>query len=362
MAAIGLLLRETREAKGLTLNDVEQATRIQSRYLEALEDEEYDRLPGEVYVRGFLRNYARFLGIDLEARLAEASGGQASASKPNGARGQRLRLDQPVYVPLDRLPSRTLLRVVLVLMIVAVVAGGGYWGYRTFWATGRLPLRLPAFLDFSATVTATVTVVPTVTLLPATVTSTIAAPANTATPAEATVSAQLPAATETTAPTLSPIPVVTDTPAPTSTPVLTDTPAPTATPTITRTPTVKVYRGVEVAIVLRERSWLQVTVDGVRVHEGILEAGDTRKWEGTHSVALRAGNGGGVVVKLNGELLGPLGEKDEVIDIEWVRTGPSVIENPSGSGPVAAVTATAATPETVAGNVGTPLLPADLPG
>ena len=99
--------------------------------------------------------------------------------------------------------------------------------------------------------------------------------------------------------------------------------------------------------------------DGVRVHEGILEAGETRKWEGVRSVALRAGNGAGVTVKLNGELLGPLGEKDEVIDIEWVYEGPVEIENPSGSGDVAAGQST---PESIAGNPETPAAPEDLPG
>lgn len=61
---IGNQLRETRLAKGLTLQDVEEATKIRVKYIDALEKEQFDLLPGKVYVIAFLRNYARFLGIN----------------------------------------------------------------------------------------------------------------------------------------------------------------------------------------------------------------------------------------------------------------------------------------------------------
>lgn len=64
---IGALLRARREALGLSLDDVQAATHIRTGYLEALEQNRWDHLPAEVYAVGFLRTYARHLGLDAEA-------------------------------------------------------------------------------------------------------------------------------------------------------------------------------------------------------------------------------------------------------------------------------------------------------
>ncbi|WP_291300541.1 helix-turn-helix transcriptional regulator, partial [Desulfosporosinus sp. BICA1-9] len=53
--------------KGMELKDVEEFTKIRCKYLQALEEEDYCVLPGEVYTVGFLRSYARFLDIDSES-------------------------------------------------------------------------------------------------------------------------------------------------------------------------------------------------------------------------------------------------------------------------------------------------------
>ena len=330
MAGVGQLLREARETKGLTLVEVEQETRIRLNYLEALEAEEYDRLPGDVYVRGFLRNYARFLALEPEEVLAHYLGTEESLAASQKTEN-KLRMDVAMDVPLEPGRRRVILWTLMAIIVAAVLIGGGYWGYRFYIQSGRLDIQLPAFVRISATETATLTA--TATRIAPTPTKTERVPTVTATFLKATEIAQLPDATDT----------PTSLPSATHTP--TQTPAPTATPTVTATPTAKVYRGVEIAIVIRERSWLQVTVDGVRVHEGVLEAGETRKWEGSRSIVLRAGNGGGVVVKLNGELLGPLGEPGEVVDVEWVKSGYFEIENPTGKGAVAGISNEQPTPD-----------------
>jgi cytoskeleton protein RodZ len=61
---IGSSLRTAREHQQLELADVERETRIRAKYLEALEEEQFDVLPGTAYVKGFLRTYADFLGLD----------------------------------------------------------------------------------------------------------------------------------------------------------------------------------------------------------------------------------------------------------------------------------------------------------
>jgi len=61
---LGALLRERREAMGVSLAEVEVATRIRQKYLAAIESDEWHLLPGEVVGRGFLRNYAEYLGLE----------------------------------------------------------------------------------------------------------------------------------------------------------------------------------------------------------------------------------------------------------------------------------------------------------
>lgn len=63
---IGSSLKAAREARKLSLEEVEEETKIRRKYLQALENEQYDVLPGQVYARAFLKNYARFLNLDVE--------------------------------------------------------------------------------------------------------------------------------------------------------------------------------------------------------------------------------------------------------------------------------------------------------
>jgi cytoskeleton protein RodZ len=64
MFEIGPSLREARMRRGLSSEDVQKAIRIRDRYLHALEEERWELLPGDAYVKGFLRTYAEFLGLD----------------------------------------------------------------------------------------------------------------------------------------------------------------------------------------------------------------------------------------------------------------------------------------------------------
>lgn len=68
---VGTRLRMAREARGLSLAQVEEETKIRRRYLAALEENRFDVLPGRVYAKAFLRTYARFLGLDGEELTRE---------------------------------------------------------------------------------------------------------------------------------------------------------------------------------------------------------------------------------------------------------------------------------------------------
>ena len=71
MFEIGNSLREARLRQGLEFVEVEQATKIRGKYLRALEDEQFDILPGQTYVKGFLRTYAEYLGLDGQLYVDE---------------------------------------------------------------------------------------------------------------------------------------------------------------------------------------------------------------------------------------------------------------------------------------------------
>jgi transcriptional regulator with XRE-family HTH domain len=66
---LGEFLRRERELRHISLDDVAERTKISRRYLEAIEEGQYDRLPGETFVRGFIRSYAQSVGLDPEDTL-----------------------------------------------------------------------------------------------------------------------------------------------------------------------------------------------------------------------------------------------------------------------------------------------------
>jgi hypothetical protein len=68
---IGNSLREARLRQGLEFPELEQATKIRGKYLRALEDEQFDILPGQTYVKGFLRTYSEYLGLDGQLYVDE---------------------------------------------------------------------------------------------------------------------------------------------------------------------------------------------------------------------------------------------------------------------------------------------------
>jgi cytoskeleton protein RodZ len=71
MFEIGNSLRDARLRQALDFPEIEQATKIRPKYLRALEDEQFDILPGQTYVKGFLRSYAEYLGLDGQLYVDE---------------------------------------------------------------------------------------------------------------------------------------------------------------------------------------------------------------------------------------------------------------------------------------------------
>jgi cytoskeleton protein RodZ len=123
---IGATLREARTRRKLDLSEVEAAIKIRVRFLQAIENEEWDALPGGAYTRGFIRTYANYLGLDGD-RLADDY--RRSTAPPGGERPPKRVEPVPMGTRRSgpRVPGRVLV-VAVCLALVALVIGIGLAG------------------------------------------------------------------------------------------------------------------------------------------------------------------------------------------------------------------------------------------
>lgn len=127
MPEIGATLRETRLRRKIDITEVEAQTKIRARYLRALEDEEWDVLPGPTFVKTFLRTYAEYLGLDARSLVEEYRRRYEKVSTADltpfapGRGGRRERRRRPLVPPV----------VMIALGVIALLAalwGLGKWG------------------------------------------------------------------------------------------------------------------------------------------------------------------------------------------------------------------------------------------
>ncbi len=132
---IGPLLEQKRKEKGLSLKDVEQATKIRTRYLEGLEREDFSMLPDHIYTRGFLKTYANFLGLDGEVLSRELKERRSPRRERqfNYEEPPRSRFERPLMSPggigagRRRVSGATVLTIALALLVLATVIGALYY-------------------------------------------------------------------------------------------------------------------------------------------------------------------------------------------------------------------------------------------
>ena len=133
---IGPILEKRRLEKGLSLKEVEQATKIRTRYLEGLEREDPTVLPDPVYARGFLKTYANFLGLDgerLSRELRDRRSPRRERQLNHEAPGTS-DFDRPLITPggvgeaeRRRVSGATVLTVALAVLVLAAVIGALYY-------------------------------------------------------------------------------------------------------------------------------------------------------------------------------------------------------------------------------------------
>jgi cytoskeletal protein RodZ len=274
MTNLGASFKQARQAKGISLDQIATETRISSRFLAAIESEEFHLLPGGIFNRGFIRAFAEKVGLDPDQavaeyeRLAEVRPPEAvpvARPEPEKRRSQRL---YPVAVG-------ALLLLIIVFYIVTRESGQTA-------QTANPPTPPPA----AATNPATPPPVP--------------APDSTANPAPPVALTPPPAAPE-------------PAPATQSLPAAAPPTASTAAQAIT------------IQLEAQQESWIKVVSDGTSVDPGeVLAPGTTRKFTAQNSMQISVGNAGGIVMKLNDKPMKPVGGNGQV---RTIKITPDTIKN-----------------------------------
>jgi cytoskeletal protein RodZ len=132
-------LKREREMRGVSLEEVSAATRISTRFLEAIESEKWDELPGGVFNRGFIRAIARFLGLDEDGLVAEY------ALETRGAHDVRPAPEHPGEIPRNWQPAAF-----AVIGIVLIVLAGWFVYHRYGARIAARFHRRPAEISHSA--------------------------------------------------------------------------------------------------------------------------------------------------------------------------------------------------------------------
>ena len=264
---VGYTLRQERERQNLSISDIEEGTSIRSVYIEAIENGEYDKLPGAIYTKGFIKNYAKFLDMDAEAAakefaadLAELTAEEDTAKVAESATENVVEPEKKVeskpekksigYSIQDSGRNYSNLLIVAAVVLIAVVAGG-LWSWLSSSEGDVAQVNPPQ--------------------------------------------QQTQPATPEQQPTDNPTPVAKAEPAP--------------------PPSDKV----EIQARFNDRCWALVTVDGAVVQEGVIEGGQTLSWEGKENISFRLGNAGAVEFFQGGKSLGVQGAVGDVVDKTFTK-------------------------------------------
>jgi cytoskeletal protein RodZ len=276
MSELGARLRQARESQGLSLAQASVDTRILQQSLVALEEGAYQRLPGDVVTRGFIRNYAQYLGLPAD-ELIELYRRERGVTDP-------IRVVAATHPPRGR--SYVLPSFFGVFFVTVALVGLAYVALN---AAGRIGDRVPT----GVAVAASPTVPPPSPL-----------PTSSAGPAPSiTLPTRQPTA-------LAAGPTAAGPAAGGAAPTANATAAAVGTALVT-SPTPNAPIVIEVSVPNQrgnENSWVRVQTDGNTAFEGIMRAGEKLSFSAQRRVLIRAGNPPDVFVTVNGLQQGPLGQ------------------------------------------------------
>jgi cytoskeleton protein RodZ len=301
VASFGAQLKQERERKGVTLEDISLTTKIGTRMLRALEEEHFDQLPGGIFNKGFIRAYARCLGMDEDQAVADYLVATGATPSPNKSENDQA----PILEPPSReenpatagLPWGTF---AVVLLIVAL--GFAAWGFYSRESEKEAS-------DSSA---------PAPNAKPANPPNTSPAAA-----VEQTQPEQKPAeSVDSSASTPKPVePPVATTAAIQSTPSsAVGTPASTSTASQPQS-AIPANAPLRLLIKAREDSWLSISVDGEIVTRALLTAPAQKSVRAENEIVIKAGNVGALDFEFNGKKLPTQGDYGEVKTLTFSANG-----------------------------------------
>jgi cytoskeletal protein RodZ len=275
MEELGNELRDAREKLGLTLEEVERETRIRTHHLEALERGDLEALPSSVQARGFLRNYADFLGLDLERvmtayagtlqtrRVRQKTAAREDASETGRQRGLQVPVRRPSWFSTDLIVAATVSLLVMVMMI-----WGGGLVMDALQEREQTQDRSAGELVVSATASSTATV-------EVTAAAAVGQPLSTAQ----------------------------------------------ATPTSTQPALLGLAEEIQLRVVAEMRAWVLVSVDGEQAYRGRVRPGEEQTFTAEGRLEITTGNGAALHVFANGQDQGLLGDVYQIVTRVWTLEG-----------------------------------------
>lgn len=298
MSSVGAYLRQLREARGVSLEEIARTTRVTPSYLVALEADDFASLPEPVFTRGFIRAYCQALGELPDQALAlfnsqiappPATPQVPAAPSRESAATTRVHGEPP---PRNRGP-------VLVSFILLIVVGVALFAVTLALQSSREPP--PERVAMRSTTPSAPVREPSSTA-PAQGRDTAAARDAGTAPREAGTPGRDAAAPHRDAAT--PAPGAAPTAPGTPRPPVAGAPAPAAQPTGT---------GHRLVARTSEPTWIRVRTEEGKTTEETIPAGQTREWTSAGKFTLTVGNAGGVNLEVNGRALPPLGPSGAVI-------------------------------------------------
>jgi len=286
MTSIGETLRRERLRRGLNLDQVAAETKISMHLLEAIELDRFDRLPGGVFARNFVRQYARMLHIDEEEILAafrqqfEESAEEPLEPAPAPVKVPRI---SPWDALRERLGPGDSTSAFVGLVVVILVCAGVF----SLWQKTRRSPPAPQ------TIAAAPNPKPELAVKP------VETPKPEFRPAEVSESGAIRAQEPPAPPPSAPVPAAVSTPSEVS--------------------------PIRVAFTPSEPVWVSIKSDGTRAYTGTLEGQKTREFDASQKMTVLVGNAGSLDISLNGKPIGPIGGKGEIQLLVLTPAGAHVV-------------------------------------
>jgi len=282
MAAISETLRQARLRSGIDLDMLAAKTKINPRYLHAIEDGEFEKLPGGIFARMFIKQYADALGLDGASfaeefqRSSPSSGYTAADSRNITQSRERFQPTVPAFnsggdrVRADRVAN--MLSSLIWVLAAILVCAGAYYGL------AHLPSRVSE--GVAQTPPATKMEAPQHAVKPASATS-----------AGSSEHAPQPAETQP------------------------------STPAATKTP----EQPINIVLTATDEVWVTAVADGKTVISESLQPGTSKTVSAEKGTRITLGNAGGVEITFNGKKLEPFGPKGQVRTIDFTSFGAQLV-------------------------------------